>query len=357
MTKGIYDAKYNVLMAFVQYGVDMAMRGETKDICKMLDNGVMSSNEFIDEIVMELIRYAYDKKGEKGSLRSHLMQNGMGNDDSKKAAYGRIREYAQKYRDREAQRRAELLGEAPDGLEGMPMKNIKDKLSGYEYNAMQFFELTQMQEVRIFKSFVEHRLEDTNKVNNTKFKELFEEYEEFVDGLRLTDDMSDEEVVFNSLAYWVVQWKYPLELFYAIALHEEEHEGACENREQISLLCADLTIQRPQGMVSTHSRFIKVRNNMISKLLYDTEEMSLDVEFDSFTLQEYIFLKSQIMQNYCADAETLYYLKDWFVKETTIADWADFLREYNIFSVHQKKEWTPKRIRIVRALIKKMTIK
>ena len=85
--------------------------------------------------------------------------------------------------------------------------------------------------------------------------------------------------------------------------------------------------------------------------------MSLDVEFDSFTLQEYIFLKSQIMQNYCADAETLYYLKDWFAIETSIADWADFLREYNIFSVHLKKEWTPKRIRFVRALIKKMTIK
>ena len=32
MTKGIYDAKYHLLMAFVQYGVDMAMKGEVKDI-------------------------------------------------------------------------------------------------------------------------------------------------------------------------------------------------------------------------------------------------------------------------------------------------------------------------------------
>ena len=91
--------------------------------------------------------------------------------------------------------------------------------------------------------------------------------------------------------------------------------------------------------------------------MYNTEKMSDDVDFDTFTLQEYIFLKAQMMQNYCADAEKLYYLKDWFTEETTISDWADFLREYDIFSVHQKKEWTNKRIKIVRELIKKMTVK
>ena len=133
MTRGIYEAKYHVLMAFVQYGVDMAMSGVVKDICQMLDVGVMSSQEFIDEMIMEMIRYAYDKKGKKESLRSHLMQNGMGNDDSKKAAYGRIREYAQKYRDKEAVRRKELLGEAPEGLEGLSMETIKDKLSGFNH--------------------------------------------------------------------------------------------------------------------------------------------------------------------------------------------------------------------------------
>lgn len=357
MTRGIYEAKYHVLMAFVQYGVDMAMSGVVKDICQMLDVGVMSSQEFIDEMIMEMIRYAYDKKGKKESLRSHLMKNGMGNDDSKKAAYGRIREYAQKYRDKEAERRKELLGEAPEGLEGLSMETIKDKLSGYEFNAMQFFELTQLQEIRIFKSFVEHRLEDTNKVSNTKFKELFEEYEDFVDSLRITEDMSDEDVVFNSLAYWVIQWKYPFELFYTIALFEEENKGAIDNREQISLLCADLSIQRPHGTISTHSRFIKTRNNMVKRIMYNTEKMSDDVDFDTFTLQEYIYLKAQMMQNYCADAEKLYYLKDWFAEETTISEWADFLREYDIFSIHQEKEWTNKRIKTVRELIKKMTVK
>lgn len=202
-----------------------------------------------------------------------------------------------------------------------------------------------------------YRLEDTNKVSNTKFKELFEEYEDFVDSLRITEDMSDEDVVFNSLAYWVIQWKYPFELFYTIALFEEENKGAIDNREQISLLCADLSIQRPHGTISTHSRFIKTRNNMVKRIMYNTEKMSDDVDFDTFTLQEYIYLKAQMMQNYCADAEKQYYLKDWFAEETTISEWADFLREYDIFSIHQEKEWTNKRIKTVRELIKKMTVK
>ena len=48
----------------------------------------------------------YDVKMEKSSLRSHLMKNNMP-EDSDKAAYSRIQKYAQKYRDREADRRLE----------------------------------------------------------------------------------------------------------------------------------------------------------------------------------------------------------------------------------------------------------
>ena len=42
--------------------------------------------------------------------------------------------------------------------------------------------------------------------------------------------------------------------------------------------------------------------------------------------------------------------KDWFRKESSIADWASFFKYYNIFSIWQKKEWTPKRIQKMRYL-------
>jgi len=86
-------------MAVVQYCAEH--NEDMPGLAQMLDNGAMSIVEFADEMVMEFIRYAYNKHMEKGSIRSHLMQNNM-LDDSQKAAYGRIQKYAQKYRDREA---------------------------------------------------------------------------------------------------------------------------------------------------------------------------------------------------------------------------------------------------------------
>lgn len=41
-------------------------------LAEMLDVGAMSIPEFADEMIMELIRYAYDLKSEKSSIRSHL---------------------------------------------------------------------------------------------------------------------------------------------------------------------------------------------------------------------------------------------------------------------------------------------
>jgi len=46
------------------------------------------------------------------------------------------------------------------------MDSIEAKKAGYQLNDMQFFELTQLMEVRILKYFVEHRLENSKKVSN-----------------------------------------------------------------------------------------------------------------------------------------------------------------------------------------------
>ena len=111
------------------------------------------------------------------------------------------------------------------------------------------------------------------------------------------------------------------------------------------------------GNVYTHSRFIKQRPSLVKKVICNKTKMTPDVEFYSFTLCQYLIIKSLMMNFYCADTRSGELLKDWFVRETTIDDWADFLKEYNLFAVYNKKEWTDQRIRKVRDLIKMMTIK
>lgn len=85
--------------------------------------------------------------------------------------------YAQNYRDKEADLRIEQYGDMPEkiveALRGLSMENIKDKLAGHKINAMQFFELKQLWNIRILKSMAEHRLEDSKKVSNTAFVDLY----------------------------------------------------------------------------------------------------------------------------------------------------------------------------------------
>ena len=43
--------------------------------------------------------------------------------------------------------------------------------------------------------------------------------------------------------------------------------------------------------------------------------------------------------------------KDWFARESSVADWASFLRCYDIFSIWEKKAWTNRRIKNMRYLM------
>lgn len=358
LNQKIFLTKQHIVMAVVEYCAEH--NDDMPGLAQYLNSGVMTIAEFADEMIMEFIRYAYDKQMEKGSIRSHLMQNNM-LDDSQKAAYGRIQKYAQKYRDREADWRTEngdpLDKESLELLRGLSMDSIEAKKAGYQLNDMQFFELTQLMEVRILKSFVEHRLENSKKVSNAAFREMYEEYEKFIEKLIPTEKSTSEAIVFNTIAYWVLEWKYPMSTFYNIALLDEKESLGDIDSRQVCSICGDTIIPQDHGNVYTHSRFIKQRPSLVKKVICNKTKMTPDVEFYSFTLCQYLIIKSLMMNFYCADTRSGELLKDWFVRETTIDDWADFLKEYNLFAVYNKKEWTDQRIRKVRDLIKMMTIK
>lgn len=98
------------------------------------------------------------------------------------------------------------------------------------------------------------------------------------------------------------------------------------------------------------------RSISLAKVVYDDANKTMDNEFNTYTLEEYLYLKVIIVETYCADVKKGILLKEWFASQTTIVDWADFLKEYNIFAIRQKKDWSNKHIRFVRNLIKSSTI-
>lgn len=358
MTSKMNRVKQEIIMAVIQYGMDM--KHEMPKLVPMLDVGVMSIDEFADEIIMELIRHSFDLYQEKKSIRGHLVENEM-LDDSHRVAYGRALKYAQKYRDLEADRRIadgnQLSDEDISILRGTEMKNIEQKKVGHQITPMQFFELTQLREVDILKSFVEHRLENTHKVSHGLFKEMFSDYDLFLKNLCPSDDMTSEEYVFNTLAFWVLEWKYPLQFFYDVAVYMENNSINNIEAVQLCRLCGDCMMTYKYGKVSTHSRFIKKRSDMILTVLYEAGNENDEVAFDTFTLEQYLTIKALILQRFMIDVEKGVLLKDWFVQNTNVDDWASFLKEYDLFSIIHDKEWNDSRINAVRDMIKKMTVK
>ena len=359
MTSKMMQVKQILLMAIVQYGVEQ--QEDMPNLIQRINKGVMSIQEFIDEIVMELIRYSFDLYQEKNSIRGHLVEKGM-LDDSQKAAYGRAFKYAQKYRDLEADRRIDdgipISEEMEAALRGVKIKNMEQKKAGHQLNSMQFFELTQLQNVRILKSFVEHRLENTHKVSHGAFREMFSEYDEFLESLKPKDDMSSEEYVFNTLAFWVLEWKYPLLFFYDVAVYMEENGIEDIEANQLCRLCGDCyNMPNKYGFAGTHSRFIKQRSEIIPKVLREKGNIECDTGYYTFTLEQCLIIKALLMQNYMIDADAELLFKDWFFQNTTIDDWASFLREYNLFAILKEKTWSDSRVNIVKQLIEKMTIK
>lgn len=58
LNQKIFLTKQHIVMAVVKYCADH--NDDMPGLAKMIDNGAISIVEFSDEIVMELIRYAYD---------------------------------------------------------------------------------------------------------------------------------------------------------------------------------------------------------------------------------------------------------------------------------------------------------
>jgi hypothetical protein len=71
-------------------------------------------------------------------------------------------------------------------------------------------------------------------------------------------------------------------------------------------------------------------------------------------IKEFIALGARYKESILCNDGTRYI--DWFREESGVPDWASFFRYYDIFSIWERKEWTPKRIQIMRNLFNLTTL-
>lgn len=302
-------------------------------------------------IALEYIKYAYDYDDSEHSLR--YFRKGENDTDDERMRQSRITEFVLKYKKREIDLSGIEL--RPDHkFANVSMNGIESKLKGYRLTEMNYFEHQNIHDLEIIKAIVQNRIGYAKKISNIRFIEIFDQYDKFLEDIIAKSKNSDKEMVFYSIALFTLEWHYPIELLYRIACIMEETDIQEVNKSDLVLLCGNVMIESMySGWVTTQSRMVKERlilaDSLFRKGMPDSEKEEL-----KSLIKELIVLVVHYKESlYCKG--NMKYI-DWFRTESNVSDWASFFRFYNLCSIWEKKEWTPKRIQNMRKLFYQISL-
>ena len=295
-------------------------------------------------IALEFVKYSFDYSDPQFPLR-HFLQDV--DDDSERMMQQRIMQYVIKYKKQEIEMKGGDIS-PNDRFANLNMDEIDSKLKGYRITEMNYLEQQNIHDLEIIKSIVERRIVSSKKVSNARFVEIMEQYDEFVESLIERSKKSDKDLVFASLAFFTLEWHYPIEFFYFLTNIMEEERIDAIDQDALVLLCGYVNIEsRFGGWFSTESRMVKGRI-LVSPLLFGREADRFSRETMKDLLKEILVLITKYTEVVEVEDGRLY--KDWFREESSLTDWASFFRFYDVFAIWQRKEWTPKRIQKMRYL-------
>lgn len=293
-------------------------------------------------IIFEYIKYSFDYDDPEYPIRHFLS-----GDDSERMLNSRIMQYVLKYKKREIEIKGGCIPENHK-YANTDMDSMDKKLKGYRLTEMNYYEHQNIHNLEIIKSIVEHRIISSKKVSNQHFMEMFLQYDELVESLIERSKKSDEDMIFASIALFTLEWHYPIETFYFLACIMEKEGIQNINKDDLCILCGYVEIESYfGGWVTTDSRMTKERL-LVLPYLFEKDTGDFDKHTMRELIREIIVLCVHYLEVVSVDGGELY--KEWFRKESTVADRASFLRHYNIFSIWKEKEWTRTRIQNMRYL-------
>lgn len=313
---------------------------------KSADSTPFNLVDFRNCYIMQLIKDAYYETEPKNSLRHHRGTD----DDAARMQDSRNIAYAQHYRNLQYQHILETTDISIRELLPEKVGTREEKLHGHEKTTMQYFELNTLAQHPIFKAIVSKRICSVKKIPNPTFKEYMDDYEDLIKGLLEGLDGNDEEVVFSAIALFTLEWKYPIELFYACVENAEKIGTTTIPQSRIFQLCtqhARMLLPSSTTILNTESRFVLHRMKLVPFAYDDTFPWAVvDEKLYHYLVMKYHF--NQIIIHHDSLAE-------YYGMISTRKDWADFIRSnYDLRSLYKRKEWTNKRIRYFRKLFDTM---
>lgn len=315
-----------------------------------LKSPFISTEDMIDCIIYEGIKYAYDDFTEKKSIRQHMIDNNM-DTDADRRRFSRQFQYAQYYRDLQNEQIGDK-GFYSEQLAAKDMEDINNRMSGHEITAMNFQELCNMLNIPLLEKIIGHKISSSKKVSNSQFKELMEQYDTYLGGLM--DDMdTPEKIIYNTQLFFVLEWKYNVDIIYDIVLAAEKL-GYPDFKPEAAIWIFGMVNIPPTtewygGSISTECRMIYKRSNFIPMIFqYDSPE---HIEFQNDSAEYYRIREVIRLMPHKKSVTQL-------VNMTTIEDRVAFIKNrYWIWDrFHRRKEWTPDRIKYARKIYDGMYI-
>ena len=308
--------------------------------------GRLEIDDLIDQVILECIKYAYDSTQEKHSIRYYLKKNADEENVDVRMKYSRLMSIVNEAKKNELVFYRQVGFDVREH-EVQDMVNMPDKLEGYKLSEMNFFEITNVGELELIKAIINHRIMYAKKISNNKFKEMANQYDKYVLSWREQCKDNDKNMVFYSLAYFTIEWKYAFNFLYS-CIEAMDKEGISDEDEIISKIgillgykcfCSALGFD-----VAIDSRMIGYREKLIPLFL---KTVSAEYQYS-----EMLALVAWIKENIRIEDVPI---KEWFIKNTTLEDWASFFKEYDVFKhVPTQKNWSGKYIGIMRRLMKRV---
>ena len=324
-------------------------------------SGLITPADIVEQVTLECIKNAYEKTSPKKSIRYFLQKEGLDSDDQR-MRYQRIQKYVDAYRMREYDIRSssesrDCVNDKCSELLPADMSSMESKKEGHKLTRMNFFELSTILELDLVKALTECRLANTKKVDNTRFRKIMDQYDNLIASFKSKWLKSKEDIVFYSLAGFTLEWKYAVDFVYQVATEMEESgiKEIPDIQRRMVAFCGDIEGESILGnKIFTHSRLLTIRQSSVVPIVNEKN----DSDYMEGLIHEYVEalgIIAGLVENATIDDVPI---KQWFIENTDVDDWASFFLDYDFFLYHDgsEKDWTNKRIRYAREIFSKIMI-
>lgn len=159
-------------------------------------SGKLDVDDFVDQVILECIKNAFDNTQEMHSLRYFLKKNGYDDniDTDVRMRYSRLMALVNEAKKKETEHLKSYGIDIEDDEMALEMNNIADRLDGYKLSEMNFFEITNIGEIDLIKAIIHHRIPSSKKISNSRFIDIAKQYDKLVLSWKEQCNDSDKKI-------------------------------------------------------------------------------------------------------------------------------------------------------------------